>query len=114
MMWVKLTLPPRARRRWLLMTTRLSAINFAGTARTLVAVGTASEASMFATTREAAPRSGAAVEAATSSLGSSFDVSLVVVPFFAVLCVDLGLAGASSVFLASALASVVADGVVSG
>ena len=40
MMWVKLTLPPRARRRWLLMTTRLSAISFAGTARTLVAVGT--------------------------------------------------------------------------
>src|SRR6476469_4308333 len=61
MMWVKLTLPPRARRRWLLMTTRLSAISLAGTARTLVAVGTASDASMFATTRAAAPRSGATV-----------------------------------------------------
>jgi hypothetical protein len=36
----------------------LSAISFAGTARTLVAVGTASDAVMLATTREAAPRSG--------------------------------------------------------
>ena len=40
MRWVKLTLPPRARRRWLLITTRLSASSLAGTARTLVAVGT--------------------------------------------------------------------------
>ena len=56
MRWVKLTLPPRARRRWLLMTTRLSMISLAGTARTLVAVGTVSEVSMFATTRAAAPR----------------------------------------------------------
>jgi hypothetical protein len=42
----------------LLTTIRLSAISFAGTARTLVAVGTASEDSMLATTRAAAPRSG--------------------------------------------------------
>src|SRR3954470_19343639 len=56
MMWVKLTLPPRARRRWLLITTRLSASSFAGTARTLVAVGTVRDSSMLETTRAAAPR----------------------------------------------------------
>ena len=39
------------------MTTRLSAISLAGTARTLVAVGTCSDCSMLATTRAAAPRS---------------------------------------------------------
>src|SRR5829696_1142057 len=58
MRWVKLTLPPRPRARWLLMTMRLSASSFAGTARTLVAVGTWSEASMFWAMRAAAPRSG--------------------------------------------------------
>src|SRR5919206_1268 len=56
--WVKETLPPRERARWLLMTTRLSASSLAGTARTLVAVGTVSEAFMFLTTLAAAPRSG--------------------------------------------------------
>src|SRR3954467_5285018 len=40
------------------MTVRLSTNSFAGTARTLVAVGTARLASMLATTREAAPRKG--------------------------------------------------------
>src|SRR5262245_41091021 len=55
---VKLTLPPRPRVRWLLITIRLSAISFAGTARTLVAVGTVSEASMFAAMRAATPRIG--------------------------------------------------------
>jgi hypothetical protein len=54
--WVKLTLPPRPRLRWLLITMRLSASSFAGTARTLVAVGTLSDASMFATIRAAMPR----------------------------------------------------------
>src|SRR5690242_4561763 len=58
MRWVKDTLPPRERARWLLMTIRLSASSFAGTARTLVAVGTVSEAFMFLTTLAAAPRSG--------------------------------------------------------
>src|SRR3954454_4938523 len=58
MMWVKLTLPPRERARWLLMTTRVSMSSLAGTARTLVAVGTVRETSMLATTREDAPRSG--------------------------------------------------------
>src|SRR4051812_24216001 len=55
---VKDTLPPRARARWLLMTIRLSTSSLAGTARTLVAVGTVSEAFMFLTTLAAAPRSG--------------------------------------------------------
>ena len=40
------------------MTTRLSMSNLAGTPRTLVAVGTASDASMLPTTRAAGPRSG--------------------------------------------------------
>src|SRR5437773_4632796 len=57
MKWVKLALPPRARRRWLLITMRLSASSLAGTARTLVAVGTARDASMLRTTLAAAPRS---------------------------------------------------------
>ena len=58
MMWVKLTLPPRLRARWLLMTMRLSMSSLAGTARTLVAVGTSREDSMFVTTRALAPRIG--------------------------------------------------------
>src|SRR5438067_13232974 len=55
---VKLTLPPRPRERWLLITMRLSTSSFAGTARTLVAVGTVSDWSMLATIRAAMPRSG--------------------------------------------------------
>src|SRR3954452_25390725 len=58
MRWVYDALPPRPRLRCLLMTVRLSTSNFAGTARTLVAVGTVRLASMFATTRDAAPRRG--------------------------------------------------------
>ncbi|CAB4787706.1 unannotated protein [freshwater metagenome] len=42
---------------------RLSIINFAGIARTLVAVGTESDASIDATTRPATPRSGSIVAA---------------------------------------------------
>src|SRR5689334_15460524 len=48
MRWVKLTLPPRVRDMWLLMTMRLSIISFAGMVRTLVAVGTVSDSSMLA------------------------------------------------------------------
>ena len=55
--WVKEILPPRVRLRWLLMTIRLSIISLAGMARTLVAVGTSSDADMFFTTAAAAPRS---------------------------------------------------------
>ena len=58
MRWVKEIFPPRVRRSWLFMTMRLSASSFAGTARTLVAVGTVSDAFMFLTTADAAPRSG--------------------------------------------------------
>src|SRR5919112_1006184 len=65
MRWVNETFPPRERARWLLMTMRLSASSFAGTARTLVAVGTVSETFMFLTTLAAAPRSGDCVPAAT-------------------------------------------------
>ena len=57
MMWVNDTLPPRARARWLLMTTRLSHSSFTGMVRTEVAVGTVSDASMFLAVRAGAPRS---------------------------------------------------------
>src|ERR1700759_3499807 len=57
MTWVKETLPPRVRFRWLLMTIRLSASSLAGTARTEVAVGTVSEASMLRAIAAAAPPS---------------------------------------------------------
>ena len=52
------TLPPRVRPRWLLRIWRLTSSSLAGTDRTEVAVGTARLASMFATMRAAAPRSG--------------------------------------------------------
>src|SRR6476661_11012408 len=58
MRWVNNTLPPRERARWLLMTTRLSMSSLAGTARTLVAVGTDSDDSMLVTVRALAPRRG--------------------------------------------------------
>ena len=56
-------MPPRPRFKWLLITVRLSIINFAGTARTDVAVGTVSDASMLCTTRAETPRSGSTVAA---------------------------------------------------
>ena len=56
--WVNDTLPPRPRCSALLMTVRLSMSSLAGTARTLVAVGTARLASMLVTTRAAGPLSG--------------------------------------------------------
>src|SRR5215207_4562881 len=55
---VKDTLPPRERRRWLLITIRLSIMSFAGIVRTLVAVGTVSEASMLAARVFGSPFSG--------------------------------------------------------
>ncbi|CAB4722999.1 unannotated protein [freshwater metagenome] len=57
------TFPPRVRLRWLLITILLSIINLAGIARTDVAVGTVSDASMLCTTRAATPRIGSRVEA---------------------------------------------------
>src|SRR6516165_10286795 len=72
MMWVKLTLAPVVRASWLLRMSRLTSSRRAGTVRTLVAVGTARLASMLATMREAAPRSGVAssVTAGTAWLGA--------------------------------------------
>src|SRR5437764_8635619 len=81
MMCVNDTLPPRRRRRWLLMTTRLSMSSLAGIARTLVATGTARLASMLATTRAAAPFNGlvatSAPEPAGFGAGSGAAVGLV-------------------------------------
>ena len=56
-------MPPRPRFKWLLITVRLSIINFAGIARTEVAVGTDKEPSMLCTTRAATPRIGSTVAA---------------------------------------------------
>src|SRR5947207_11170134 len=56
--WVKLTLWPPVRARWLFRICRLTSSSFAGTVRTEVAVGTPSEASMFSTIRAVAPRIG--------------------------------------------------------
>src|SRR5271154_6113095 len=60
MMCVKLTFAPVVRASWLFKMRRLTSRRRAGTVRTLVAVGTARLASMLATMREAAPRSGVA------------------------------------------------------
>src|SRR5919107_2011778 len=56
MRWVKETLPPRARARLELMTTRLSIRSLAGTALTLVAVGTSRLVTMFVAMALAGPR----------------------------------------------------------
>ena len=55
--WVNETLPPRPRRRWLLITMRLSISSLAGMSRTLVAVGTTRLLAMFEAVRAAVPRS---------------------------------------------------------
>jgi hypothetical protein len=57
MRWVKLTLVPPVRARWLLRIIRLTSRSLAGTVRTDVAVGTPRLASMFWTIRADAPRS---------------------------------------------------------
>src|SRR3954454_18971470 len=76
MRWVKDTFPPRERARWLLMTMRLSASSLAGTARTLVAVGTGSEAFMFLTTLAGAPRSGICPAPAAGSFAAGLAAGL--------------------------------------
>src|SRR3954447_5289974 len=82
MMWVNDTLPPRALARWPLMTIRLSHSSLTGTDRTEVAVGTASEASMFWTVRAGAPRRtvkvGSSLAAACAAGGCSLGTGLVV------------------------------------
>src|SRR5262245_3084264 len=69
MRWVKLTFPPRRRARWLLITMRLSAMSLAGTARTDVAVGTVSDASMLLATRAGTPRSGFVPDSGATGVG---------------------------------------------
>src|ERR1700760_2955251 len=106
MRWVKLTFPPRARRRWLLITTRLSKSSLAGTARTLVAVGTCRDDSMFATTRAAAPRSGADVAvSAEAGAGDCLVSPLLVSPLLSPLLVSAVLA--SGVLVSPVLVSAV-------
>lgn len=56
MRWVKLTFPPRLRARKRFMMFRSTSSNFAGTSRTLVAVGTLSDWVMLATIRAGTPR----------------------------------------------------------
>ncbi len=70
--WVKEIFPPRLRLRKLLITIRLSAINFAGTARTEVAVGTSSEDVIFFTTAAATPRNGVVVTPVPSASCAAF------------------------------------------
>ena len=77
MRWVNETFPPRARRKWLLMTIRLSIISFAGTVLTLVAVGTWRLASIFEARAFAMPRRGLTTSPA-SSTGSSSSVMMAV------------------------------------
>src|SRR6188472_509626 len=102
MRWVKDTLPPRARARWLLMTMRLSHSSLTGTVRTLVAVGTVRLLSMFWAVRAAAPRSGTRVGSSLASAGAAGSFSLGTGEDFAA-----GLAGwlFCSVFFWSGLAS---------
>ena len=59
------TFPPRLRRRWLLMTMRLSISSLAGIDRTLVAVGTCRLSSIFLESVLAMPRSGVTVSSST-------------------------------------------------
>ena len=61
------------------MTMRLSAISFAGTARTLVAVGTLREASMFFAMAAAAPRS--CFDSGSSFFASAFGSALAAAGF---------------------------------
>jgi hypothetical protein len=112
---VKLTFPPRPRAKWLLITIRLSTINFAGTARTEVAVGISKLASIFVTTRAEVPfnfsitssvsEAGAGFAAAVASSAAWFTVGVgaAVVP-------ALGLAaGSEPTEDATGAADVVAD-----
>src|SRR3954470_13394627 len=71
MRWVKLTLPPRLRRRWLLMTMRWSISSLTGSERTLVAVGMDSDASMFLAVRAEEPRSVVRVGCSVPTSGRS-------------------------------------------
>ena len=68
---VKEILPPRERRRWLLITIRWSISSLTGSERTLVAVETLSERSMFFAVRPGAPRSVVRTGSATATSARS-------------------------------------------
>jgi hypothetical protein len=105
---VKEIFPPRDRARWLLITMRLSARSLAGTARTLVAVGTVSDRFMFLTTAAAAPRSGDCDPAATGVLAAGLSAAFG--------CAALSWAGAAAgaAGLAGAGAAAAGAGVLAG
>jgi len=70
---------------------RLSIINFAGTARTLVAVGTVNDASMLCTTRAPTPRMVSSVDApGVTSAGIGFTTGSAGVGVFWLLWLDMG------------------------
>src|SRR5438270_10628021 len=96
MMWVKLTLPPRVRVKWLLRTLRLTSSRRAGTTRKLVAVGTANDASMLTAVRSAAPRSGLPWTAGAAELGGAAATGLAGAAASAPPLVDDGAAGGAS------------------
>src|SRR3954454_12632129 len=97
MMWVKLTLPPRVRIRWLLRILRLPSSSRAGTCRKLVAVGTVSDCSMFTTVLAAAPRRTVAFSGAGVSAGMLGAAALAGAGFSATVppLVDAAAAGAA-------------------
>ncbi|GAB7068947.1 hypothetical protein JCM12141A_32360 [Mycolicibacterium hodleri] len=72
------------------MTTRLSIISFAGMARTLVAVGTLSEAFMFFTTAADAPRRTDTSSSSEAFEGSGLDSALAGSRFDSALGAGLG------------------------
>src|SRR5690606_4354917 len=67
------TLPPRARRRWLLITMRLSIMSFAGMVRTLVAVGIDVLWSMLVASVFAMPLSTVTVSCGSDSAATGID-----------------------------------------
>src|SRR3954467_7353991 len=75
---------------------RLSASSFAGTARTLVAVGTVSETFMFLTTAADAPRSGDCLPAAIGVAGLAAGAGLLSAVFVSAGLVSAGLLGAGA------------------
>ena len=118
----------------MLITIRLSIINFAGTARTLVAVGTVNEPSMLATTRALTPRIGSSRAASgvlktgtgltigSAGVGdcsersrTSFCVADVGVADVGVAAgVDAGVAGVAAIGAAGAAGATCAAGAVTG
>ena len=102
------TLPPRERRRWLLITMRLSIMSFAGIVRTLVAVGTVRLWSMFAARVFGRPLSGTT----SSSCGASATIG-----WGLVIGTSAGtgaVRGATEVVRAAGACPMIGDGAVTG